>query len=244
MEVLDKGYVKLLNIEGPSSTFDNIGYGSTQDTVGWVSYDEDLERAPAQCARVSFDYKGEKTFEEDMKLNKYLWDHGHTSPFEMIETWWEVKCPIFIARQWVRHRTASINEVSGRYVEMGTNFDFYVPESENVGKPAGKQGRIVDGSDTMATHHTGVVKYELACQTSLQHYRDLLSMGWPKELARGVLPGSTYTKFLWKQDLKNLMHLLKLRGASNAQWEFQKYAEAMKAQLRERIPNLMEIMDE
>ena len=220
IKVLDNGYVKLLNIGGPD------GQGDDRD--------------PANCARISFDAKDTRDREDDLKLNRYLWTHQHTTPFEMTETWWEMKMPIFVARQFVRHRTASINEVSRRYVD--TEPDVYFPSRWRAKAADKKQGSSPDPLHHMAEASSNVA-YFAATASALSTYRKMLKAGVAPEMARMVLPLSTYTTWVWHQDLHNLLHMLRLRSAPDAQWEARQYANAMLALLRDRLPDLMRVVE-
>src|SRR5690606_18852081 len=125
IKVLDHGFVRLRNMAGPTRRVLNGTHEETGDFI-LRPFDAD-DRDPAQAARMSFDQMdSERTLEEDMRLSRYLMKNWHTSPFEMVEIWLEMKMPIFVARQFVRHRTASINEVSGRYVQLPG--EWYIPE--------------------------------------------------------------------------------------------------------------------
>ena len=221
LAVLDKGYVELLNVSGP--------------TRRQFSLFDANDRDPANCARISFDEKDTRSYDDDNKLNKYLYNHKHTTPLEMIETWWEVKLPIFVARQLVRHRTVSINEVSRRYVDDTP--EFYYPKKWRGRSVNKKQG----SSDADFKSVRSQESYEHSIDTSLHAYNRMLEEGIAPEMARMVLPLSTYTKWVWKQDFHNLLHMLKLRSAPDAQWETQQYANAKITLLSKVLPDLMNI---
>ncbi len=220
IEVLDKGYVKLLNIGGPDGPGD--------------------DRDPANCARISFDAKDTRERDADLKLNRYLWTHQHTTTFEMMETWWEMKMPIFVARQFVRHRTASINEVSRRYVDSEP--EIYFPQAWR-GRAADKKQGSSDARMHDMDAATAGVAYFAATAEALSAYRKMLKHGVAPEMARMVLPLSTYTTWVWHQDLHNLLHMLRLRSAPDAQWEARQYANAMLSLLRDRLPDLMRVVE-
>ena len=217
IKVLDKGYVSLLSAAGPSGPADDCD--------------------PANCARVSFDARDTRTREDDLRLNRYLWKHRHTTPFEMVTTWWEIKLPIFVARQFVRHRTASINETSRRYVDDDP--EIYYPDHWRPRAVDKKQGSSDEPLHHMVEASTGVAYFH-ATAIALAAYRKAIAAGVAPEMARMVLPVSAYTKWIWKQDLHNLLHMLKLRSAHDAQWETRQYADAMIALLRQRLPDLMD----
>jgi len=185
------------------------------------------------AARVSYDGKGKSS---DRDLLRYLMRHRHTSPFEMCELKVIIKCPMHVARQWIRHRTASLNEVSGRYSQLPN--EMFVPEVVAYQATDNKQGR---GEEFTADVQRYVKKimvdfHDLAYKT----YEELLEGGVAKETARGVLPLDTYTEFVWKIDLHNLMHFLKLRLDQHAQYEIRVYAEAINELAWRLWPETME----
>jgi thymidylate synthase (FAD) len=184
-----------------------------------------------RAARVSYDaaWRAGEDQGSDERLIRYLWNNKHTSPFEAVEFQFEVKAPIFVFRQWHRHRTWSFNELSARYRELPE--EFYVPSPEVIGAQAtdNKQARIDAERDPVAA---GMIK--LACQGSFGIYRELIARGVPRELARSVLPVATYSHMFAKVDLRNLLGFLDLRLHSHAQYEIRVYAEAM-ATLAERV---------
>lgn len=231
--VLDHGYVLLRNISGPTRR--------PNDPFDADSID------PANSARFSFDAadKEDRPREADLKLVNYLIKNKHTTPIEMIEIWLEMKMPIFVARQFVRHRTVSINEVSARYVQLPN--EFYIPNPQNVGQKSesNKQGRNIEGIyqyDETAEIYCKRLAYN--SQWAYSEYERAINAGIPNELARCFLPVNIYTKWLWKQDLHNLMHFIKLRDHSHAQYESQQYAKAIKTLLKEHIPELMEMYED
>jgi thymidylate synthase (FAD) len=198
--VLDKGFIRL---------------------VDYLGGDERI----VQAARVSYG-EGTKSYREDAGLIDYLLRHRHTSPFEQVVLTFHIKLPIFVARQWVRHRTARMNEISGRYSVMKD--DFYVPAPEDVAYQSGdnKQGR----SDTApAPGEAEAIRAALAAGQK-QAYRDytgLIEQNLARELARINLPLSTYTEIYWQIDLHNLFHFLELRLEPHAQKEIRLYAEVL-----------------
>jgi len=209
ISILDHGIVTLLDVFGDDSRI-------------------------AESARVSYG-KGTKKTSNDAALIRYLMRHHHTSPFEMCEVLFYLKVPIFVARQLVRHRTANINEVSGRYSEL-TN-EMYVPEQTQLGpqSPTNHQGRApVDPS-----LHTRRTELEIAQSNheAFQSYDRLLTIHEvSREISRIVLPVSTYTELYWKCDLHNLFHFLKLRVDSHAQYEIRVMAEAMLQLIEPHFP--------
>ncbi len=152
--------------------------------------------------------------------------------------------PIVVARQWVRHRTASITEFSMRYADAGDLsagvVEYYVPELWRTQNATNKQGS--DPKDDLMWNKDNTDEYRRAIDECITVYEGLLEEGVANEMARLVLPVSVYTEWVWKIDLHNLLHFLKLRTDSHAQWEMQQYANAMLQQLQERLPNLMEVV--
>lgn len=200
------------------------------------------DRDPANAARMSFDAADTRTEEQDLKLCNYLMKNRHTTPFEMVEIWVEMKMPIFVARQFVRHRTVSINEVSARYVTLPA--EWYIPDPANVGMKAekAKQGRTAC-APTAATHRF-ISRLDTSCRHAYEEYLMAINDGIAPELARCFLHVNHYTHWLWKQDLHNMMHFLSLRDHSHAQWEPQQYALAVDAHIRKQLPNTMALYDQ
>ena len=196
VKVLDHGYVELIDYMGSDEMITN-------------------------AARVS--YQNVKTRSQDRFLIDYLMRNEHTSPFEQVVFTFRLKMPIFVARQWVRHRTARMNEVSARYSVLGT--DFYMPEDADMNYQSkdNKQGR----GEAMSAEDSRKAKDVMAkCYALLEKsYNELLDTGLSKEIARMILPLSVYTEFYWQMDLHNLFHFLKLRLHKHAQLEIRKYAE-------------------
>jgi thymidylate synthase (FAD) len=182
---------------------------------------------------------------KDCKLMHYMMRNRHTSPFEMCEVVFKVRLPIFVARQWVRHRTASLNEYSGRYSVLKP--EYYVPDWERLkhggqGKAnlQGSEGLISDGAVTRVMDRMEEETKILA--ENYTHYMD--AEGVSKELARLNQPVSTYTQWMWKIDLHNLFHFLCLRLDSHAQYEIRVYAEAIANVIREVFPVAWECFEE
>jgi thymidylate synthase (FAD) len=226
IDVLDHGYVKLLNVAGPQRRSNQRFDASDTD--------------PANSARMSFNQRDSgRTYEQEMKLTRYLWNNEHGSPFEMIQTWWEVKLPIFLARQFVRHRTQSLNEVSARYTKLPN--EWYTPKPEHVTtkSASNKQGRT-NQEHPLSQKFASRLKEH--CQKSYAEYEHWLSEGIPPEVARNFLHVNHYTVWLSSMNLRNLSHFLRLRADHHAQWEAQQYASAMLALLRDALPDLMEIV--
>jgi thymidylate synthase (FAD) len=201
--------------------------------------------AVVQAARVSYG-RGTKQVSQDAGLINYLMRHRHTTPFEMCEIKFHVKLPVFVARQWIRHRTANVNEYSARYSVMDR--EFYIPAIEQLAaqSSANRQGRgdVLEGDE--AARVLQLLKEDST--RAYDHYEEMLNeredgtvidegrQGFARELARMNLPINIYTQWYWKTDLHNLMHFLSLRADSHAQYEIRVYADAMMDVLRKWMP--------
>ena len=211
IDVLDHGYVRLI------------------DSMG-----SDL--SVVRAARVSYDaaWRAGKDQGGDAKLIGYLWRNRHTTPFEAATFTFEIHAPIFVFRQWHRHRTWSYNELSARYRPLPQVF--YVPKPEQIGVQStdNKQGRK-EGGDLDARHEE-VAALKEACASAFRTYNRLLTAGWPRELARSVLPINTYSHMFATVDLLNLLKFLTLRCDAHAQYEIRVYADAMRDLVRPIVP--------
>lgn len=237
-KVLDHGFVTLRNLAGPTPRTHD--YSSPEGGYIPRMFDAD-DRDPPQAARMSFDdFEAERTEAQDHKLAGYLMQHWHTSPFEMVECWFEMKMPIFVARQFVRHRTAMLNEVSGRYVTLPA--EWYIPEIVGGKAPNAKQGQ----SDTLEEIIQNEFRLRLdhQCGFSYREYLHFIESGVAPEHARLFLHLNHYTHWLWKQNLHNMMNFLRLRDHGHAQIEAQAYAKAVDGHLRNYLPKSMELYDE
>jgi thymidylate synthase (FAD) len=197
--------------------------------------------AIVQAARVSYG-DGTKTINEDRGLIRYLLRQKHTTPFEMIEIKFNVKMPIFIARQMVRHRTANINEYSGRYSMMKD--EFYKPEIENVRQQSSvnKQGSGESINEVDASNF--IEKIDFICNQSYEEYEKAIQNGVAREQARMLLPVNLYTEWYWKVDLHNLLHFLALRCDAHAQWEIRVFANAMLELINPIVPWAVEAWED
>ena len=188
-------------------------------------------------ARVSYnaEWRAGEDAGKDEKLIRYLLKNRHTSPFESVTFTFDIKCPIFVARQWHRHRTWSYNEVSARYAELPE--EFYIPNHDDVGTQSkdNKQMRVMD-----VAVRVGTVAFIHALQdhseTGFMKYREAMELGIPRELARCFLGLNTYTHFFATVDLHNLLHFLNLRLHEHAQYEIRVYAEAIVALIEPVVP--------
>ena len=208
--VLDHGYVRLVDAMG-----------------------DDL--SVVRAARVSYDaaWRAGEDSGSDTKLIRYLMRNKHTSPFEAVTFTFEVKAPIFVFRQWHRHRTWSYNEVSARYTELPE--EFYVPELSEITTQSSDNKQM----RTTTTHPLADVFQRyiwMSGERQFDIYRLLLKEGCPRELARGVLPLNTYSKMFATVDLHNLFHFLRLRLHEHAQYEIRVYAQAMLALIEPVVP--------
>ncbi len=179
--------------------------------------------AIVQSARVSYG-EGTKHVSEDRGLVRYLMRHHHSTPFEMVEFKFHIAMPIFIARQWIRHRTANVNEYSARYSIMPDRF--YRPDAESVRKQSKSNRQGGEGPIDTSTAEEFLKLLDDA-ESHYQRYLDLTERGVARELARAALPVSVYTEWYWKCDLHNIFHFLALRMDPHAQIEIQEYARAM-----------------
>jgi thymidylate synthase (FAD) len=203
------------------------------------------DAAIVQAARVSYG-KGTKMVNEDKGLINYLMRHRHSTPFEMCEIKFHIKLPIFVARQWIRHRTANVNEYSARYSILDK--EFYVPKAEHLAAQSktNRQGRedVLEGDQAARV-------LDLLREDALRaynHYEQMLNEdkdgqtldpdlpGLARELARMNLPVNFYTQWYWKIDLHNLMHFLSLRADAHAQYEIRAYADVMLEILKKWVP--------
>lgn len=183
------------------------------------------DRRIVQAARVSYG-EGTKTQRKDQALINYLLMNDHTSPFEQVVLTYHIKMPIFVARQWVRHRTARLNEISGRYSIL--NNDYYIPSPEHISLQSSdnKQGRSdKPAGDELLNTVTGWFQAEKI--RTYQTYQSMIDSGIARELARMVLPLNIYTEIYWQIDLHNLFHFIRLRLDQHAQVEIRKYAEIL-----------------
>jgi thymidylate synthase (FAD) len=199
--VLDRGFVRLIDHMGSDLSIVN-------------------------AARVSFGKRKQVFDETDGKLISYLADHEHTSPFRHTALTFHVKAPIFVFRQWMKHRIASeFNELSGRYVEFPED-EFFVPETFRRQAKINKQGSegAISGPEAEQAHEV----FLGACRNSVAQYKTLISLGVCREQARCVLPLGLYSEVYWTVSLQAASHFIRLRTDGHAQWEIQQYAHAVR----------------
>ena len=228
IEVLDHGFVRVIDYMGDDSSV-------------------------VQSARVSYG-KGTKKISNDKGLIKYLMRHRHSTPFEMCEIKFHIKLPIFIARQWIRHRTANVNEYSARYSILDK--EFYIPSAENLAAQSqiNNQGRGDALTDDEASNVIQILKND--AEQTYANYETLLNenssggvldegkSGIARELARMNLTLNTYTQWYWKIDLNNLLHFLALRSDDHAQYEIRVYADVMLDLVKKWVPLTYEAFED
>ena len=228
VEVLDHGFIRVIDYMGDDSSI-------------------------VQSARVSYG-KGTKKISNDKGLIKYLMRHRHSTPFEMCEIKFHIKLPIFIARQWIRHRTANVNEYSARYSILDK--EFYIPSAENLAAQSAinNQGRGDALTDDEASNVIQILKKD--AEQTYSNYETLLNessegniideskSGIARELARMNLTLNTYTQWYWKIDLNNLLHFLALRADDHAQYEIRVYADAMLDIVKKWVPLTYEAFED
>ena len=208
IKCLDKGFVRLV------------------DSMGG-------DNAIVQAARVSYG-KGTSKVSQDRGLIRYLMRHRHTTPFEMVEFKYHCKMPIFVARQWVRHRTANINEYSLRYSEARDEFYFPDPNNIEFQSSVNKQGRMGEVDEQLKKKVQAYFK-EIS-DRSFEIYCELNEAGVARELARAILPVNLYTEWYWKNDLHNLLHFIGLRSDGHAQYEIRVFSDAMASFVKKVAP--------
>jgi len=207
-KVLDKGFVKIVDVMGNDSSI-------------------------VESARVSYS-KGTKTKRKDDKLINYLLTNKHWTPFEMVVFKFHVKLPIFVARQWMRHRAGTFNEISARYSEMENQF--YIPELTRMQKQSSenKQGSGEQLDYEYKKLCNSIIKR--TCESSFKEYETLLKLGLSRELSRIVLPVNLYTEFYWKVDLRNLFNFISLRSDNHAQYEIKQYSDVILDKIKHFVP--------
>lgn len=223
-EVLDHGFVRLVDFMG-----------------------SDL--SVSRAARVSYDaaWRAGEDEKSDEKLINYLWSHRHTTPFEAVTFTFEIKAPIFVFRQWHRHRMWSYNELSARYKELPE--EFYVPDPRQIGiqSLSSKQARTIPegfNEQNEIGKRTGECDGARATMSiAFECYRELLAAGWPRELARSVLPVATYSHMFATVNLLNLLKFFSLRSDPHAQYEIRVYSDAMKELIRPIVPVCLKIFE-
>lgn len=209
IDVLDHGFVRLVDSMGSDLSI-------------------------VRAARVSYDaaWRAGEDEGSDAKLLNFLWRNRHTTPFEVVTFTFEIYAPIFVFRQWHRHRTWTFNELSARYRPLPEVY--YLPDTAKVGRQATKNKQGREESETDRTND--VARIDAHCKRAFYEYGRLLEAGWPRELARIVLPMNTYSHMFATVDLLNLLKFLTLRCDAHAQYEIRVYADAMRELVRPIAP--------
>jgi len=246
IKVLDHGFVKLRNIAGPTRrTFNPIDPAQPNNCGTERPFDAD-DTDVANAARLSFEGQDQdRTYDTEMKLNRYLLVNKHMTPFETIVVWLEMKLPIFVARQLVRQRTQTINEASARYIQLPA--EWYIPELADVliqSKDKKQGGKPIDLNDPVQVDAGERYRMRLQanCELSYRSYEQSIADGIAMEQARLELHVNHYTHWMTTMSLRNLfMSFLVLRDHSHAQIESQQYARATIQLLEPHLPGLMDL---
>jgi len=213
---------------------------------GFVRYIDHMGTDERICEAARISYKSpSKGAEQDQKLLNYLWKNKHTSPFEMVKITLNIKMPIFVMRQYVRHRMQNLNEVSARYTELPN--EFYIPTKWRKQDTKNKQGSVNDEDWDLTKAELGDISIndvntqllEQHCEDSYKLYQHYIQNGVAREMARMVLPVNIYTEIYACWDIKNLLHFITLRDDGHAQSEIQDYGKAIKSVCKELFPMTM-----
>src|SRR2546421_8738482 len=213
----------------------------TENTVpvlhhAFVRLDDAMAADPSVVngARVSFARRKEEMDESDEGLIRFLMRDRHGTPFEHNSFRFNTRCPLFVAREWMRHRVGSFNEFSLRYAKATD--DFYVPEAEDVRSQVGKPGAYSFEPVSDEVAETTREKLQAVYETAYETYQELVELGVARELARCALPVGAYTEFYWTVNARSLMNFVSLRAAETAQREIRRYAEACERFFAEKMP--------
>ena len=223
--------------------FDHCPHGEIT-LLDVMPHSMDVDKAVCDAARVSYSSNKDKEYtpEEDRGLIRYLMRHDHGTPFEMAEFKFFVRLPIFVARQWVRHRTASLNEVSGRYsVLPDTYYEFPSWQGQSA---TNKQSGSGEHNYSIGSYGPETADWYEVEECSFMEYESRIKAGVAREQSRGCLPLVTYTEWVWKCDLRNILHFLTLRTHSHAQWEIRQYANCMLEQIKHTAPFTFEAWED
>ncbi|MGZ4258528.1 MAG: FAD-dependent thymidylate synthase [Gaiellaceae bacterium] len=203
---------------------------------GFVRLDDAMadDLSVVNGARVSFAKHKQEMDESDEGLIRFLMRDRHGTPFEHNSFRFHIRCPIFVAREWMRHRVGSFNEFSLRYAKATD--DFYVPEPEDVRSQVGKPGAYSFEPVADEVAETTREKLQAVYETAYETYQELVELGVARELARCVLPVGAYTEFYWTINARSLMNFVSLRAAETAQREIRRYAEACERFLEQKMP--------
>jgi len=225
--VLKNGFVKLIDCMPRQIPLESKSMG--------------CDYAIVQAARVSY-AQGTKDIETDSKLIKYLYKNKHTSPFEMVKFKFHVKAPIFVARQWFRHRMGNYNEISGRYTILPN--EIYIPSKVSSQSKENKQLSSNDDLLTDENINKHMDDYIKGANNQFNQYKKLLKIGVSRETARIALPLNMFTEFYFCIDLHNLLNFIKLRNSWNAQYEIKEYAHAIEDIISPLCPITMDAYKE
>jgi thymidylate synthase (FAD) len=210
------------------------GYTINVLDCGYVRYIDHLGSDERICEAARISYKSpSKGKDQDKRLLEYLWKHHHTSPFEQVNLTFNIKLPLFVQGQMVRHRTQRLNQVSARYTEMVD--DFYIPNEWRKQDTKNKQGSVVYEDWNYNGYYEGIfsknqylsTKLKNHCIASYKLYKEMITDGVAREMARMILPQNLYTEIYSNWDLNNLLRFFTLRLDEHAQWEIRQYAKAM-----------------
>jgi len=226
----------IFEIDSENPRLANMGVLGTMELLDVMGDDLSIVNA----ARVSYASESNAFEEKDKKLVKYLAKHKHWTPFEQNSLKFRVKCPIYIARQWMKHRCWVFNEISARY----TIFDNTVYKPDEFRKQAVRNKQASDASEGEINQELANEIYEQATKTAIDSYNKLLELGVCREQARGVLPVGSHTEFITTVNLRNFMHWYMLRAPKDAQWEIQQYAHAALKLIEPKFPVAIECFKE
>ena len=217
------------------------GFVTLVDSMPRLVPELTADAAIVQAARVSYG-DGTKSVSEDRGLIRYLMRHQHTTPLEMVEFKFHCKMPMFVARQWIRHRTANVNEISARYSVMKD--EFYIPETDNVRQQSKTNKQRGETQIAAVTADSFINELNEMDHDAYKTYEQYLDIGIAREQARMILPVNAYTEWYWKIDLHNLLHFLALRCDSHAQWEIRVFADAMLELITPIVPFVIEAWED
>lgn len=225
IDCLDHGFVRLID------AMPRVSYGESVVTC---------DSAITQAARVSYG-DGTKKVNEDVGLIRYLMRHRHTTPTEMVEFKFHCKMPLFVARQWIRHRMASVNEMSARYSKMPN--EFFIPQPEDLRAQSTSNKQVSEGGVSLDDAEDWLCEVEEHCENAYKLYEKGIDFGFGRELARMVLPVNIYTEWYWKIDLHNLLHFLSLRCDAHAQKEIRVFGDAILELIKPLVPHVIDAFD-
>lgn len=253
IKLLDHGYIKVVDVMGSDQAIVEAARMSTdKGFLGWgprCTVCDTLRLVPetAQCQNC-FDRAGERNYNikaGDEKLLAYLYNNKHSTPFEMGQIVFEVQAPIFVFREWHRHRTASYNEMSARYTPLPDLYYTPTPDRLMLNSKTNKQAGTIKGAKelTYANADTFIERSQGLYDEFQDLYEWALDAGIPKELARCPMPVAHYSRMRASANLRNWLAFMTLRSASNAQWEIRQYSDAINVMMGEHFPRTMELFN-